>query len=107
MNNDISKLKECLLKGLYLDNLREMITISTGAIKSAEPLPAYILLSIFSDIYSSWDDKLLPPKEVEQVEKSLLPHLKKVVALMEICEDRNKLWGALNDLVKTHDIVFG
>lgn len=108
MNTDMSKLKECLSKGLYLDNLHEMITICNSAIeKSAEPLPIYVLLSIFSDIYSSWDDRPLLVEEVERTEVSLLPHLKRVIALTETCEDKSKLWDALNNLVKAHDLTFG
>jgi len=103
MNADISTLKSLLSKGLYLDNLNEMIEICNRIIAQvAEPLPVYVLLSIFYDIYLSWDERFLPVEEIKQTESLFLPSLKGIITLIETSDDKSKLWNALNDLTKAY-----
>ena len=103
MSDNINTLKNLLSKGLYLNNLDDMRRLCDALMEEMEePLPLYVLSSIFDGIYSSWDDRRVTVEEADQTEASLLPHLKKVATLIEASGDKDKLWSALNDLVKAY-----
>ena len=101
--DDYNTLQGFLSKGLYLNNIDDMIKICGRAIETEQdPLPIYVLLSVFRGIYNSWDDKSVTVKEAKQTEDVLLPLLKKVIVLLNPSSSKKELFDALSDLVKAY-----
>ncbi len=107
MGRDIAMLKPLLSKGLYLDNIDEMIEICENAVRAMkDPLPVYVLSSVLIGIYRSWEDRPVTPEEVEQMEASLMPTLKEIAVLIETSADKDKLWAVLSTLVKAYILTY-
>lgn len=99
--NNVVAIKRNLEKGLYIDNLYDMIGQCTRlARKAKEPLAFYVLAQVLVDIVNDWEDRPLPVAEVQKMEQKISSELKNT--LTSICNNRQsqQIWKDLNALLR-------
>lgn len=96
--SNVMSLMSALDKGLFLNNLYEMIRICNQLDKNA-PLPFYVLESILSDIARSWDGQAVSVEEVKLAETKLIKPMKHVLDLIKEKASDKDLYRALEQVV--------
>lgn len=96
--SNVMSLMSNLDKGLFLNNLYEMIRMCDQLNKTI-PLPFYVLESIFSNIARSWDEQAVPVEEVKLAETKLVEPIKHVLDLIKEKASDKDLYRALNQVV--------
>lgn len=94
-------LRRLLKRGLFVANLHEMTRCCMALARSVkEPLPYYVLASIFSDLAANWDDRPLPVEEAKNMENHIGPDLNGILTILLETGSTIEVADPLNALVK-------
>ena len=97
----LKKINHILAGGLYINGLREIARLCMKlASSSDEPLPYYVLASMFSNILNEWDERPLYSQEVEHMEKRILNELRTLINSMIECKEQPIIWEHLNIVLR-------
>jgi hypothetical protein len=98
----LNQMKENLKKGLSIDNLYELKRQSMEIAKQADdPLPFYVLASIFFDIIDDWDERPLLDAKAKKMEQAILDKLDNVIDGLIEKRQSNRMYDDLNSLVRS------
>ena len=99
--SEILELKQKLDRGLYINNLREMIGQCMKLARTVnEPLAFYVLACIFDDIIRNWEERPLSTAEVREMEEKICSELESVLTSVSAGHQSQQTWDDLNTLVR-------
>ena len=93
MNNYI-KLEKKLDKGLYIQNIYEMVKICKKLSKT-NLLPFYVIQSLLLDVAKEWDGESVTVEQTQFVEENINKPIKKILDLIDNNASEKELYVAL------------
>ena len=96
-----SDLEHLLERGLFIDNLHQMTRCCTALARNVkEPLPYFVLASVFSDLAANWDGRPLSVEEAVEMEQRIGPDLRRIIIILTETGSADELLSSLNTLVQ-------
>lgn len=93
-------LEEKLGNGLYIENLKDLISLCNEAINVEQNVLAfYTLQNIFIGVKSSFDERALPTDEFEFVQSKLLDPILATLTILKNDHPTEEIFDSLTDLV--------
>lgn len=96
----LDELRTHLEEGLHIENLQAMLAIAKRLAQGAsEPLPYYLLASVFGDLDSLWAGLAVPTHQHERADQELVPLIRRLVFDLQRQAPERELTGSMNRLI--------
>lgn len=93
-------LRDKIDKGLYIQNLDEMISICRNALEQVEnPLPYFVIGKVLATIREEWEGEPVTVEEVHRIEMAVIDPILRILDWVEHEESKGDLIQALNNLI--------
>ncbi len=98
----LASLEQKLKDGLYVNNLKQLVSLCNEAKKKENTLAFHTLESVFSGVLQSFDERALPTSELQHVQSKLSTPVSNLIKKLRNGDSEKEIFQSLTELVQEY-----